>query len=312
MDMTGPVTELVATALAAETAGADYLVLPDRTAAVPDGASPATALIAAAFLAARTEDVGIVVAAATSYHEPYSLARQTASLDHISAGRAGWFAGSATDPASDANHRRECHDPARDPQARAREFVPLVRALWDSWEDGAFVHEKATGRFVDADRIHTVDHVGEALAVRGPLNVIRPPQGQPVVFARATDAVAEHADIVFSAAPQQDHALAVIPFIAADEAAARALHAAAGSPEGDADHAVVVGTPEQVAARLDHPHVLVRCTARGQLTAFIEQVLPLLKKKGPAGTTLRARLGLAPAPNRFARSEDEELISNAR
>ncbi|MEV6716650.1 LLM class flavin-dependent oxidoreductase [Lentzea sp. NPDC051208] len=285
MDLTRPVSELVVTAQAAETAGVDYLVLPDRTAAAPDGASPPTALIAAAFLAAHTDDIGIVVTAATSYHEPYSLARQIASLDHISAGRVGWFADSTTDPASDANHRREGHDPARNPLVRAREFVPLVRALWDSWEDGAFVHEKDTGRFVDADRIHVVDHVGEALAVRGPLNVIRPPQGQPVVFATADDVLADHADVLFSATPQEGHALM------ADASGGR----------------------EEVAARLRHPHVLVRCGSQGELTAFLRDVLPLLRDGiRPAGTTLRARLGLAPAPNRFALTKDEELTSNAR
>ncbi|MBM7856442.1 LLM class flavin-dependent oxidoreductase [Lentzea nigeriaca] len=313
MDLTGLPSELVATAQAAETAGVDYLVLPDRTAARPDGASPPTALIAAAFLAARTDEIGIVVTAATAYHEPYSLARQVASLDHIGAGRVGWFADSTTDAASDANHRREGHDPARNAAARAQEFVPLVRDLWDSWEDGAFVHEKDTGRFVDPARIHAVDHVGAVLAVRGPLNVIRPPQGQPVVFARAADTpVADHADVLVSGVPQADHAFAVVPFVARDEAVARELHAAAGSPAGDADNAVIVGTPEQVAAQLRHPHVLVRFTTRGQLAAFTELVLPLLDRSAPSGPTLRARFGLPAAPNRFAPTQDKELTGNAR
>jgi alkanesulfonate monooxygenase SsuD/methylene tetrahydromethanopterin reductase-like flavin-dependent oxidoreductase (luciferase family) len=310
MDLTGPSSELVATACAVERAGADYLVLPDRTAARPDGASPPTALIAAAFLAAHTSEIGIVVTAATGYHEPYSLARQIASLDHISAGRVGWFADSATDAASDANHRREGHDPAAAPETRALEFVPLVRDLWDSWEDDAFVHEKDTGRFVDPAKIHVVDHVGTALAVRGPLNVIRPPQGHPVVFARAADtSVAHHADVLVSDVPQQGHVLAVEPFVAADEAAARELHAAAGSPAGGD---VLVGTPEQVAAQLRDRHVLVRFTTRAQLVAFTTHVLPLLDKSAPTGATLRERLGLPAVANRFAPTQDKELIGNAR
>lgn len=216
---------LVAAARAAETAGVDYLVFPDRPATATRRAGPPAAVIAAAWIAAQTSRIGLVVTGSTAYHEPYHLARMVASLDHVSAGRTGWQVVTGPDHLADANHRREGVDPAARREDRAAEYVPVVRDLWDSWEDGAFVRDKATGQFLDEDCIHVLDHVGPTLHVRGPLNLARPPQGHPVVFASVTDRpVAPTADvlIVGDRAPEhgadadQPHVLAVVPFVGRD------------------------------------------------------------------------------------------------
>ncbi|KZM75385.1 LLM class flavin-dependent oxidoreductase [Nocardia terpenica] len=311
--MTGPARALLAVARAAEAAGVDYLVLPDRPAADPGGASAPAAAITAALLASGTEHLGVVVSTAIAYWEPYNLARVLASLDHISAGRAGWQVVTALDAAADANHRRAGFDPAANREARAIEYVPLVRDLWDSWEDGAFVHDKDSGCLVDVDRIHVLGHAGPALQVRGPLNVARPPQGHPVVFAAATDPlVASAADVLTTGRPgatdRPHRVLAVEPFVAADTRRAHELHGAAGTPEGDADRAVVVGAPAAVADRLlgwadSVDGFLVRFATLDQLAAFTDLVLPRLRAAGspePAGPrSLRARLGLARPANRL-------------
>ncbi|NIL55864.1 LLM class flavin-dependent oxidoreductase [Salinispora arenicola] len=303
---------LVAAARAAETAGVDYLVFPDRPATATRRAGPPAAVIAAPWIAAQTSRIGLVVTGSTAYHEPYHLARMVASLDHVSAGRAGWQVVTGPDHLADANHRREGVDPAARREDRAAEYVPVVRDLWDSWEDGAFVRDKATGQFLDEDCIHVLDHVGPTLHVRGPLNLARPPQGHPVVFASVTDRpVAPTADvlIVGDRAPEhgadadQPHVLAVVPFVGRTGEHAAELHARAGAPRGDHERAVVVGDPDEVTEHLSRCAVAgftVRFPDPSQVAVFTDEVLPRLRP-APSGRSdvLRDRLGLPPAANRF-------------
>jgi alkanesulfonate monooxygenase SsuD/methylene tetrahydromethanopterin reductase-like flavin-dependent oxidoreductase (luciferase family) len=313
--LTGPPDVLRRTARAAEAAGVDYLVLPDRPAAASGSAGPPAAMVTAPWIAAHTSRIGLVVTGPTAYHEPYNLARAVASLDHVSAGRAGWLVVTAPDDLADANHRREDVDPAAHREARAAEYVPVVRDLWDSWEDGAFVHDKATGQFIAGSRIHVLDHVGPALRVRGPLNLARPPQGHPVVFAPAADPlVAPAADVLVvgdpaAAGPSDDgrpRVLAVVPFVGRSGGHAAELHARAGAPATDHERVVVVGDPDEVAERLSSwsgpvTGFTVRFPDPSQVTVFTDEVLPRLRRapSGRAGT-LRDRLGLPRAENRFA------------
>ena len=86
--------------------------------------------------------------------------------------------------------------------ARAREFYEVVTGLWDSWADDAFIRDVENGIYFDPDKLHTLDHKGEFLSVRGPLNIGRPVQGWPVIVqAGASDAgrqlAAETAEAVF-------------------------------------------------------------------------------------------------------------------
>ncbi|PZE78490.1 NtaA/DmoA family FMN-dependent monooxygenase [Curtobacterium sp. MCBD17_019] len=133
-------------------------------------------------LAARTTHIGLVGTATTSYNEPFTLARQFASLDLISHGRAGWNVVTTGDGGTARNYGRDEHYDYDHRYGRAHEHVGVVRGLWDSYEDDAFPRDRATGQFLDPTKQHRLDHHGEYLDVEGPLNIVRSEQGQPVIF----------------------------------------------------------------------------------------------------------------------------------
>ena len=64
-------------------------------------------------------------------------------------------------------------------RAAAAEFVHILRGLWDSWDDNAFIADVDSGRFIDPAGLHTLGYEGRLRKSAGPLNVIRPPQGHP-------------------------------------------------------------------------------------------------------------------------------------
>ena len=155
-------------------------------------------------VAMMTKHIGLIATASTTYNEPYHIARKFASLDHISRGRAGWNIVTSWSEAEAKNFNREQHLDYDTRYDRAAEFVEVVKGLWDSWDDDAFVHDKASGQFFDPDKMHVLDHTGQHFQVRGPLTVARCPQGRPVlVQAGASDQgqeiAAASADIVFTA-----------------------------------------------------------------------------------------------------------------
>ncbi len=157
-------------------------------------------------LAVLTEKIGLIGTASTSYNEPYALARRFASLDHISEGRAGWNVVTSTSENEAHNFGRPEHFGHEERYRRAAEFVRVVEQLWDSWDDDAFVIDKAEGRYFDPDKVHGLNHKGEFFSVAGPLNIARPPQGHPVlVQAGASDTgkqfSAEIAEAIFTAHP---------------------------------------------------------------------------------------------------------------
>ena len=133
-------------------------------------------------IAGLTERIGLVSTATTSYNEPYNVARKFASLDHISGGRAGWNVVTSANISEAFNFGREAHFEHGERYDRALEFTEVVFGLWDSWDDDAFLRDRTTGRYFDPTKLHTLNHKGEHFAVRGPLNVARPPQGRPVIF----------------------------------------------------------------------------------------------------------------------------------
>ena len=133
-------------------------------------------------IAGLTERIGLVSTATTSYNEPYNVARKFASLDHISGGRAGWNVVTSANISEAFNFGREAHFEHGERYDRALEFTEVVFGLWDSWDDDAFLRDRATGRYFDPAKLHTLNHKGEHFSVRGPLNVARPPQGRPVIF----------------------------------------------------------------------------------------------------------------------------------
>jgi len=133
-------------------------------------------------LALVTQKIGLVATLSTSYSEPFTVARQFASLDHLSGGRAGWNVVTSPLEGSAKNFSRDKH-PEHDERYRiASEYVSVVKGLWDSWEGDAFVRDKTKGQFFAPEKLHTLNHQGKYFSVQGPLNVGRSPQGQPVVF----------------------------------------------------------------------------------------------------------------------------------
>lgn len=157
-----------------------------------DGFEPITLLSA---LSSRTQHIGLVATATTTYHQPYHLARMFASLDHLSNGRAAWnivTSGVKFEAENFGDKELPGHDTR---YARAREFVDVVKGLWDSWEDDAFIRNKQSGVFADTTKLHLLDHRGSYLSVKGPLNIARPPQGYPVLV----QAGASSAGIAFAA-----------------------------------------------------------------------------------------------------------------
>jgi FMN-dependent oxidoreductase (nitrilotriacetate monooxygenase family) len=132
-------------------------------------------------LAATTSRIGLVATASTSFSEPFNLARQFASLDRLSEGRAGWNLVTSADPAAAFNFGHIAPIPHAERYSRAEEFADVVLGLWDSWEDDAFVRDRAGGLYFDPQGLHVLDHVGTHFRVKGPLNIPRSPQGRPVL-----------------------------------------------------------------------------------------------------------------------------------
>ncbi|MEK8127228.1 LLM class flavin-dependent oxidoreductase [Paenibacillus filicis] len=135
-------------------------------------------------LAAVSSKIGLVGTLSTSYSEPFTVARQFASLDTISGGRAGWNVVTSPLEGSALNFgKTEQQHPSHPERYRiANEYLEVTNGLWDSWEDDAFVRDKASGVFFDPSKLHTLDHKGNYFSVKGPLNIARSKQGQPVIF----------------------------------------------------------------------------------------------------------------------------------
>lgn len=132
-------------------------------------------------LAPLTKNIGFIATASTTYEEPYNLARKFASLDLISGGRVGWNVVTTATDAAAHNFNLDTQHPHEYRYQRAAEHVDVVKKLWDSFEDDAFVRDKASGVFFDAQKVHATHHRGKFFKVKGPLNVPRSPQGQPVI-----------------------------------------------------------------------------------------------------------------------------------
>ncbi|MFE6460489.1 LLM class flavin-dependent oxidoreductase [Streptomyces cinereoruber] len=229
---------LARTAAAAENAGFTLVTLEDSI--LPPGPADGTgpvgrigAVERAAFAAASTSVLGVAPVLATTYAEPFHVSSQLASLDHVSAGRAGWVVGTEEDPAAARAWGRPVVGGADAIAREARDGLRVVRDLWDSWEDDAVIRSVATSRYLDRSRLHYVDFEGETYSVKGPSIVPRPPQGRPVVLAPAGLVPAELTDValVGGATPAEVGAAGV----------------AAGAPLAFAEVEVALDTPRETA-----------------------------------------------------------------
>lgn len=153
-------------------------------------------------LAAITTHIGLVATVTVSYTEPYQVARQFASLDHISGGRAGWNVVTSWLSGTADNFSKAEHPPHAVRYRIAKEHVSTVQGLWDSWEDDAFTYNKQSGEFFAPGKLHALNHKGDFFSVKGPLNIARSRQGQPVIFQAGTSEdgrnfAAQNADAIF-------------------------------------------------------------------------------------------------------------------
>jgi len=160
-----------------------------------------TSLIAA--LSAVTTHLGLGATVSTSFSEPYNVARVFASIDHLSGGRAAWNVVTSSQARAALNFGRDAHLEHELRYERAQEFVDVVRGLWDCWENGAIIADKATGRYIDAAKVRPLDHQGRFFQVNGPINMARCPQGHPVIIQAGgspsgLELAARTADVVFS------------------------------------------------------------------------------------------------------------------
>ncbi|QHT62627.1 LLM class flavin-dependent oxidoreductase [Paenibacillus lycopersici] len=164
-------------------------------------------------LASVSTHIGLVGTLSTSYSEPFTVARQFGSLDVLSGGRAGWNVVTSPLEGSALNYGKKEH-PEHDLRYRiATEYLEVTRGLWDSWEDGAFVRDKASGVFFDPAKVHALNHEGEFFSVKGPLNIARSKQGRPVIFQAGASEVgknyaAKEADAIFAGHENIEDAIA--------------------------------------------------------------------------------------------------------
>src|ERR1700704_342663 len=192
----------------AEAALFDSIFLADQLALGEDVAQAARTwlepITVLAALAVSTSRVGLIATASTTYTEPFNLARQFASIDHISNGRAAWNIVTSWLATAARNFGGAGQVSHEDRYARGEEFMAVVKALWDSWAADAVIDDRAGGLYARADHIRPINHRGDFYRVAGPLNMPRCPQGRPVlVQAGSSDTgrrfAARHAEAVFTA-----------------------------------------------------------------------------------------------------------------
>lgn len=241
---------------------ADALAIGDGIEHVAQGGlEPITTLAA---LAGATERIGLIATASTTYTEPFNLARQFASLDHISGGRIGWNIVTSWVSGAGPNfgHDRQIEHGER--YDRAFEFVDVATKLWDSWADDAVLDDRQSGRYADPSRIRRIDHSGRYRKVAGPLNLPRSPQGRPV-FVQAGSSTsgrrfaATHAEAVFTAHLEK---AAAVEFYADIKSQATVLGRSADQVLILPGLSAVIGSTEEEAHRiwrdlneLTHPRV---------------------------------------------------------
>jgi FMN-dependent oxidoreductase (nitrilotriacetate monooxygenase family) len=160
-----------------------------------------TALLAG--LSAVTRNIGLGGTVSTSFSEPYDVARTFATIDNMSGGRAAWNVVTSSRDSAALNFSQDRINEHDLRYEIASEFVDVVRGLWDTWEDGAIVADKKTGKFLDESKVRMLNHKGRFFSVRGPLNIERCPQGHPIIIQAGgsppgQELSARVADIVFA------------------------------------------------------------------------------------------------------------------
>ncbi len=156
-----------------------------------------------AALAGVTDRMGLIGTINTTFNEPFEVARQLATLDHLSGGRAGWNIVTSSDACTGANFRRGGFLDYAARYARAEEFLTVARGFWDSWDADAVLADLDAGIYVDPDRIHSVVYAGSQFGVRGFATLPSGPQGHPILLQAGDSADgrnfgARYADALFT------------------------------------------------------------------------------------------------------------------
>ena len=191
----------------AEDAGFSFVFVADglyiNEKSIPHFLSRFEPLTVLSALAPLTKNIGLVGTISTSYSEPYTVARQLASIDKISRGRAGWNVVTSPLEGSADNYSKDKHPEHSLRYDIAEEHLQVVQGLWDSWEDDAFVRDARNNQYFDKNKMHELNYKGEFFNVKGPLNIDRSEQGQPIIFQagaskKGSGFAAKYADAVFT------------------------------------------------------------------------------------------------------------------
>jgi alkanesulfonate monooxygenase SsuD/methylene tetrahydromethanopterin reductase-like flavin-dependent oxidoreductase (luciferase family) len=309
----------------------DFLTIDDTLMAQPGRREPidprrlagrADAVLVAARIAPTTRHIGLIPVATVTHTEPFHVSKAIATLDHVSRGRAGWQPRvSGTEHEAALFGRRNGWSDPGELSDEAADFVEVVRRLWDSWEDDAVIRDVTTGRYIDRDKLHYIDFSGKYFSVKGPSITPRPPQGQPVVAAlahapRIYEFAAAGAELVFTT-PTDDDALrrilAEVRNAGGDHLKIYAdVVVAVGDSDFRSDALIFTGSATDLVDLLvgwqeigiDGARLRPAVNAT-DLPVIVDEVVPRLQQAGRFrsgyrdGETLRARLGLPVALNRY-------------
>lgn len=177
-----------------------------------------------AALAGQTSRIGLAGTIATSYRPPYDVAREVASLDLLSGGRAAWNVVTGIAPEDATQYADQQFPPQAERYAKGEEFVDVVLKLWGSVQPGAFPRDKQSGLYTDLAKIDVIRHSGKFFKVRGPLGIAPSPQRRPVLAQagqseEGRQLAARVGEIVFTAQSSFDAAKAYYDDIRARAAA---------------------------------------------------------------------------------------------
>jgi alkanesulfonate monooxygenase SsuD/methylene tetrahydromethanopterin reductase-like flavin-dependent oxidoreductase (luciferase family) len=283
------------------------------------------AVLVASRVAPVTHHIGLIPVATVTHTEPFHISKAIATLDFISHGRAGWQVRiSGTEHEAALFGRRDVA--GDDLFDEAGDAVEVVRRLWDSWEDDAVIRDVATGRFIDRDKLHYIDFTGKYFSVKGPSITPRPPQGQPVITALAHQVpvyefASRSVDVVFITPKDDESVRAILGEVTQAGGTHLKVYADlfvtfSETIDNRSDAMVFDGTPTELV------DLLLRWQQLGldgfrlrpavnalDLPVIVDEVVPLLQRKGafrtgyPRRETLRERLGLPIADNRYVRAE---------
>lgn len=208
--------------------------------------------VIASAIAYATEHLGIALTSSILQEHPFNFARKMSTLDHASNGRIAWNIVTSLSPNAWRNFGYGDLALHEDRYAWADEYVDVVYKLWEgSWDDGALLQDKASGRHGDFSKVHKIDHVGARYSVEGPHLVAPSPQRTPLLFQAGSSPTgrrfaARNAEAQFIASPTPEAARSLI-------ADTRRLVVEAGRSPGDLEFfqglSFVIGSTESEARR---------------------------------------------------------------